>query len=135
MSEWEGGLCATGGVLEPAKTFFYLVDFSWKQGKWSYNTTPTTTELQIRNLEGDLQAVEQVPVHEARRTLGVLLAPDGNNDAEFRSLKQKAQVWASNITTHQFSQKYACTPDNHHCPVIIPTSRHNPVGSTVLGDR
>jgi Reverse transcriptase (RNA-dependent DNA polymerase) len=107
MSEWEGGLRATGGALEPAKTFFYLVDFSWKQGKWTYNTTATTTELQIRNLEGDLQAVEQVPVHEARRTLGVLLAPDGNNDAEFLSLKQKAQVWASNVTAHQLSRKYA----------------------------
>jgi hypothetical protein len=107
MEEWEGGLRATGGALEPSKTFYYLVDFLWDKGKWSYNTTPASTELQIRNLDGQMQPVEQVPVSEARRTLGVKLAPDGNNDAEFESLRQKAQVWASNVTAHQLSRKYA----------------------------
>jgi hypothetical protein len=28
---WEGGLAATGGQLEPTKTFWYNIDFKWNE--------------------------------------------------------------------------------------------------------
>jgi hypothetical protein len=30
MDTWEGGLWATGGALEPKKSFWYLIRFCWK---------------------------------------------------------------------------------------------------------
>jgi hypothetical protein len=31
---WAGGLAATGGQLEPAKTFWYHIMFKWNEGMW-----------------------------------------------------------------------------------------------------
>jgi hypothetical protein len=36
---WEGLLKATGGALVPAKSYWYLIDFKWKNGSWKYATT------------------------------------------------------------------------------------------------
>jgi hypothetical protein len=33
---WEGGLRATGGALVPSKSYWYLLDFKWRHGKWLY---------------------------------------------------------------------------------------------------
>jgi hypothetical protein len=29
MNLWEGGICTTGGALEPSKSHWYLIDFKW----------------------------------------------------------------------------------------------------------
>jgi hypothetical protein len=89
------------------QTFYYLVDFRWNRGTWSYELSHEMQPLQIRNLDGELQDVEQVPITEARKTLGVHLAPDGSNTKEFQMLCEKAQTWADNIQIHKLSRKFA----------------------------
>jgi hypothetical protein len=39
IDTWEGGLKVAGGALVPEKTFWYLIDFEWKNGEWSYKST------------------------------------------------------------------------------------------------
>ena len=39
VNYWEGLLRATGGTVEPSKTFWYLVDFKWDKGKWQYHSS------------------------------------------------------------------------------------------------
>jgi hypothetical protein len=34
VDEWEGGLRATGGALDPKKSHWYLIDFVWQFGEW-----------------------------------------------------------------------------------------------------
>jgi hypothetical protein len=34
VDEWEGGLRATGGALDPKKSHWYLIDFIWQFGEW-----------------------------------------------------------------------------------------------------
>jgi hypothetical protein len=43
MDTWEGGLRDTGGALEPEKSFWYLIRFYWKNGKWAYVTNKDTS--------------------------------------------------------------------------------------------
>ena len=38
VDHWEGGLRATGGALRVDKSFWCLIDFKWKNGKWQYCT-------------------------------------------------------------------------------------------------
>jgi hypothetical protein len=38
MQHWEGGLRATGGALRMDKSFWYLIDFEWKNNKWQYRS-------------------------------------------------------------------------------------------------
>ena len=35
VTKWEGGICATGGALDPKKSHWYLIDFIWTNGQWT----------------------------------------------------------------------------------------------------
>ena len=40
VDHWEGAIRATGGALDPKKTHWYLIDFQWIRGLWSYYNGP-----------------------------------------------------------------------------------------------
>lgn len=108
VTAWEGGLRATGGAIVPEKSFWYLVDFKWKAGKWTYKSiaeTPYT--IQVRDAAGTLQTLRRLPLDQAERTLGVRIAPDGNNKAEAAYLRNCAQEWADKVRTGSLSDHLA----------------------------
>ncbi len=41
---WNNGLSATGGALVPEKSFWYVIDFKWRSGHWSYMSKQTAVE-------------------------------------------------------------------------------------------
>jgi hypothetical protein len=95
---WAGGLAATGGQLEPEKTYWYNINFKWNQGRWAYTSiAESPANLTTDDLSGDVDTLERVETKEGRRTLGVRLAPDGNNEAEYKYLKEQADQWADKV--------------------------------------
>ena len=97
---WEGGLRATGGAIVPEKSHWYLIDFVWKEGSWRYaSLEEIEAGLLVKDSEGNSKTIERLEVSDARRTLGVRLAPDGNNEAEARFLKERARDWADRVRT------------------------------------
>ena len=95
---WEGGIRATGGAIVPAKSHWYLMEFEWHNGKWSYApVTNTPAELKVRDSQGHMGPIERLTTSEARRTLGVRLAPDGNNEAEYKYLREQSQDWHDHV--------------------------------------
>jgi len=100
IDAWEGGIRATGGAIVPHKSFWVLVDFKWKAGRWRYATikeTPAT--LSVLDLDGRRQTLRRLRVDEAERTLGVYIAPDGNMTEQARRLRRKAEEWAEHTRT------------------------------------
>jgi len=94
VTNWEGLLRTTGGALVPDKCFWYLISQQWKDGKWYYQTTQdVAAELKVVDSTAHLHTIPRLEVTEARRTLGVRLAPDGNSTAEFQYLKTTADEW------------------------------------------
>jgi len=93
VAEWEALLSATGGALVPEKCFWYLVDFEFMGSQWQYTRKSDSVLLVVRNAAGNLVMIPQLSATEARRTLGVRVAPDGNNDAEIQHLTQIANKW------------------------------------------
>ena len=49
------------------------------------------------NKDGIRQTVERIEPTRAQKTLGVYLAPDGNEDDQFTALVEKSQAWADQI--------------------------------------
>jgi hypothetical protein len=95
---WEGGIRATGGAIEPDKSFWYLIDFVWHRGKWRYATeADCPAELTVLDLNGDRKVLKRLPPSQAERTLGIRLAPDGSWTDEFNYLHAQATKWADNI--------------------------------------
>lgn len=53
INTWEGGLKAMGGALVPSKSYWYLIDFEWKNNQWQYIIKDNApAELSIRDANG-----------------------------------------------------------------------------------
>ena len=106
INTWEGGLRATGGALSPSKSYWYLVSMQWdqRQQKWRYNTMDETPgQLTIHgNTATRLPLTRYNPDH-AEETLGLWIAPDANQEAQIRALKEKIMKWSDQIRTRQLS--------------------------------
>ena len=78
---------------DPIKAHWYLIAFQWDEyGKLSYcQPQDFPASLSVRDPTGQIKELARFPVHHAERTLGVRLAPDGNNDAEFAFCLGKAK--------------------------------------------
>lgn len=100
LTLWEDTLRATGGAVSPEKTFWYLLDYVWSPDgdSWKYATQAQFPfALQVRNSAQHFQQIDRLDPSEARRTLGVYLAPDHNEMVQLQILRQKSTDWASRI--------------------------------------
>jgi hypothetical protein len=95
---WEGFIRVSGGAIRPDKSHWYLVDFDWNNGNWSYKKPQKEDPpLMVRNSVGEFEEIERVDPSEARRTVGVRLAPDGNNVQELEYLHEQIAVWCDKM--------------------------------------
>jgi hypothetical protein len=99
VDTWEGGLRASGGALVPSKSYWYLIHFKFLNNQWKYTTIQETPgELTIRNVSGlDRVTLERLEVSEARETLGVFIAMDGNQLTQMAELLIKTHRWADRV--------------------------------------
>ncbi|CAJ1960198.1 unnamed protein product [Cylindrotheca closterium] len=91
-STWAGGISATGGAINPEKSFWWLIDFVWdsREGKWRFRRMHQLLpdhNLQIPGLTGTLEALRRLEPDEAEKTLGVMLAPLEDQQAHVAHLK------------------------------------------------
>ena len=109
LNMWEGGLRASGGALVPEKSHWYLIKFLWNtDGQFRYaNNSEEPASLSVRAPNGIVQELERLDPKEARRTLGVRLALDGNNNAELEFRKNQAQEWADALRTGRLPRPLA----------------------------
>ena len=97
LDHWEGGLRATGGAINAAKSYWYAFDFRWNGKKWCYSTSsdlPGNLSISMNHQREFLQRLEP---SEARETLGLWIALDGNQTSQFTALVEKANTWAARI--------------------------------------
>ena len=91
---WEGGIRATGGAINPEKSYWYLISFKWSGGITKYATVDETeATLTVNDKDGQEFTLTRVYVDEARKSIGVFHAPDGNNKAQVRYLRDIAVKW------------------------------------------
>jgi len=84
--------------------FWYLIVFKWQNLAWSYKTTKEVKgHLQVTSASGTHITIPRLEPWEAQQTLGVWLAPDGNNDAEVQYLSQVTAEWHTKMATAQIS--------------------------------
>ena len=105
LNAWQGGIHASGGAIVPEKSHWYLIDFSWSNGKPSYKPTSSLpVQLVVKDSAGVLQPLRQLEPWEAERTLGVRLAPDGNMLAQASYMVQQAVEWSDKIRVGSFNR-------------------------------
>ncbi|CAJ1955058.1 unnamed protein product, partial [Cylindrotheca closterium] len=98
---WAGGIRATGGAINPEKSFWWLIDFEW--------------DSRTDNSE---------------HTLGVMLSPLENLEAHKAQLVAKAKDWAEQLRPNLL-HKYDVLPPHqvdHHEEIGVSDGANNPGG-------
>jgi hypothetical protein len=97
IHNWGCILIATGGALKPAKCFYHLISFSWKQdGTWQYSPNNKRPDLNIMvpTEDGTFAAIEHLLVLSSpTKTLGQMTFPTGNSGGAIAQMNKKAQGW------------------------------------------
>jgi len=91
LDTWSLGLQTTGRALVPTKSFWYTIDFWWNSGKWKYANPMPNHKLLMWDHKNTRLPLELLGPTEAKRTLGVYLAPDGNKKNTDKNLSGKNQ--------------------------------------------
>jgi len=107
VAKWEALLLATGGALVLEKCFWYMVNFEFHGSKWKYSEGFKPVGLAVCNAAGQATPIPQLPVTEAQQTLGISVAPDGNNTAEFEHLTQIATEWFTMMKAGRLTHEVA----------------------------
>ena len=98
LTMWHGLLCATGGKLVLDKCFWYMVDFKWQNKQWKYKTsTELPGKIHVTINQNKRITIPRLETSEARRTLGVRLVLDGNDETEAQYLQEVAVEWAKKM--------------------------------------
>ena len=99
---------ATGGAIHPSKSFWWLIDFNWNDGVPSLKKKPRRGgNITIEDKDGIRVPITRCEFNEAKRVLGVHLAPHDKGQGQTKALKLKAQTWATYASTRKINPTYA----------------------------
>ncbi|CAJ1969848.1 unnamed protein product [Cylindrotheca closterium] len=104
----------TGGAINPEKSFWWLIDFEWdaRNGQWRFRRKCSAApefDLKIPGLYGDIEPLRRLEPDDSERTLGVMLSPLENHNAQEAQLVSKAKAWAKQLWPHLL-HKYDVLP-------------------------
>ena len=94
---WDQLMEVNGAAIAPDKCWWYMVDFEWKGGKWSYRNAGLSKVIQVRDKDNTICQLDYLQCSEAKEMVGVHLAPDGNQKAQIKALREKTTAWRDHI--------------------------------------
>ena len=110
---WEKLLFCSGGALELSKCSYYIMHWQWPNGLPVLTSKEDSQKIHRIALtsgnNNDAQYVNQKETTEAHKTLGVWIAPDGNELAQKEHLLQDSNRIASLILRSRLSSLEAWT--------------------------
>ena len=100
MTCWNGGVRATGGLIAPEKTRWFLLSFYQDDLDWQYHTKDTLPgNITLPDQNGDLYTVTREEPTSAHTSLGMELTLCGYNAVQGVKTADAAQLFASKMGT------------------------------------
>jgi hypothetical protein len=98
INSWGNLPIATGGMLQPSKSFYSIISFEWKNGISTYANSYLKGEFITVPLPGGSKAViNHKSIDHAEKILGAMTSPDGNSSASLKMIQEKAQQWINAV--------------------------------------
>ena len=92
LNRWSGLLRATGGLLVPSKSRWWLVGFYFDGNDLVYDDpNDLDGELCVPDLHGTPVPIQQLHVSDAVESLGIWITADGNQKRQYEELLKKLQ--------------------------------------------
>ena len=93
INSWGAFMEVTGGAIRTDKSWWYLIDYVWKRGKWVASDPDVNLDLVANDVDGTRVSLSRLRCDEAAQMLGVWIAPSGDNTKIVQSLKKDAIQW------------------------------------------
>ena len=107
VDTWQGGLNTTGGALKRKKCTWSILSSSSSSGATSSRTS-TTLPGAITIREGqDRVPIQRKEPKDPVKAVGFTQSLDGKMTGQFKAFKEKADVWAENITNGTLDRRLA----------------------------
>ena len=94
----------TGEGLKPSKCYWYLLDFQWKKGEWSYETT-ANTECNIVGDKRTWHTIPRLPVEETKKIMGVCQDLTWDNIKQIDAITEKQETVTNNLRASNMVRK------------------------------
>lgn len=103
MGRW---LTATGWAIVPEKGHWYLVIFKRTNRYWRYcYSKELPAVLSVQDISGHIKELSRLEPNEAKTTLGVNTASDGNLLQQASEMKAASVLWANQMRTGHLNKK------------------------------
>ena len=104
INSWGSLMEVTGGALSVSKSWWYLIEYVWKKGKWVAHDASSDLDLVATSASGDLVSLKRLYANEASAMLGVWIAPNGDKNKLFSTQRQAALSWGTKVIEGNPSQ-------------------------------
>ena len=107
---WEGLIRVMGGALQTKKSFWYAIDFKYKNHQWKYKSIQDKWEefnLKLRDANGQEKILQRYDPSITKETLGVFIAMDGNWREEKEKLTSISKEFAETLKGNKLGRKEA----------------------------
>lgn len=108
MELWENCTVISRRCLVPAKSWWSLVDFTWKDGKWGCTMDMYYIAISIKDLEWSIVELVQLVEDKMQKNLGLWLAPGGKNNKHVVGMRTITVKWEEKVHTECMDQHNAC---------------------------
>ena len=96
---WGNLMEVTEGAVRTDKSWWYLIDFVWKRGKWVTSDPELNLDLVAINTNGDIVSLFHIRSDKEAEMLGVWLAPSCDNTKTIHVIKIASVKWRGKSPT------------------------------------
>ena len=78
IKSWGELMDVTGGALSIEKSWWYMIEYIWRRGKWVAVDSGPGFDLVATTAAGEDISSKRLHAHESSKMLGIWIVPDGN---------------------------------------------------------
>ena len=82
INSWGDLMEVTGGAIRTDKSWWYLVEYTWKRGKWIAKDSMPHLDLVATGLDGEEVSLQRLMCNTAVEMLGIWVAPNGGKSKQ-----------------------------------------------------
>ena len=106
LDEWRSLMEVTGGAIETRKSYYYVIDYKKKNGKWKAIDPELGDQgLAVTDKNGVRCSLDRLPCSKSAEMLGVWMTMDGNRKRQIEELRNKVIQWTSLVRVGKCSQE------------------------------
>lgn len=107
IQTWSSTLAATGGALEPTKTFYVPIIPGWKGSRTELRKDRSHHQISLVNNDGSNTHLVKKDPQDSFFSLGLWQSPTGDETRQTKHMQDIICAWGHSTSTHKISWKHA----------------------------